>query len=121
MGFIMMTITQTIFDAGFVLAQAQPQGSPLDLVIPLLFMIPIFYFLIIRPQNKRMKEQRQMVEAAKKGDVIVTSGGIVGKITKSKEGDSEVEVEIAKDVRVMIVRTTIADVRNKTEPANDTK
>lgn len=95
-----------------VIAMA-PGGGPLDIFIPLIFMIPIFYFLIIRPQNKRMKEQRAMVEGAKKGDVVVTSGGLVGKVTKSKEGEPEIEVEIAKDVRVTVVRSTLADVRQK--------
>ncbi len=78
----------------------------------------IFYFLLIRPQQKRAKEHRQMVENLRRNDQVVTAGGIVGKVTKVGEGD-EVEVEIAKDTRVKVVRSTISAVLAKTEPAKD--
>ena len=85
---------------------------------PFVVIFVIMYFLILRPQQKRQKEQRLMVQSAKRGDTIVTSGGLVGKITKSTD-DNEVEVEIAPNVRVRLVRSGIADVRSKGEPAKE--
>jgi preprotein translocase subunit YajC len=78
------------------------------------------YFLILRPQQKRAKDQKAMVQGAKRGDVIVTSGGLIGKVTKSTD-DSEVEVEleIAPNVRVRLARSGIADVRSKGDAAKD--
>ena len=100
---------------------ASPLGST-DMLIqfaPFIVIFVIMYFLILRPQQQRAKQQRAMITAAKRGDVIVTSGGLVGKITKSTE-DNEVEVEIAPNVRVRLVRSGIADVRSKGEPAKET-
>lgn len=85
---------------------------------PIAIMVGIFYFLVLRPQQQRAKEQREMVQGAKRGDVIVTVGGLVGKVTSSKD-ETEVEVEIAPNVRVRIARTGIADVRSKGEPVKD--
>ena len=99
---------------------ASPLGST-DMLIqfaPFIVIFVIMYFLILRPQQQRAKQQRAMITAAKRGDVIVTSGGLVGKITKSTE-DNEVEVEIAPNVRIRLVRSGIADVRSKGEPAKE--
>lgn len=74
-------------------------------------IIFIFYFLLIRPQNQRMKKHRAMVEAAKRGDTVVTGGGIIGKVTRVK--DEEVQVEIADNVRINVLRSTLSDVRVK--------
>ncbi|MEX3016371.1 preprotein translocase subunit YajC [Gymnodinialimonas hymeniacidonis] len=87
-------------------------------VIPLILILVIMYFFLIRPQQKKVKEHQAMVEALRRGDEVVTQGGLIGKITKVKD-DTEVEVEIAKDVRIRVLRPTIAQVRSKTEPAND--
>ena len=76
------------------------------------------YFLILRPQQRRAKEQRAMVQSARRGDVVVTSGGLIGKVTKSVD-DTEVELEIAPNVRVRLARSGIADVRSKGEPVKD--
>ena len=84
--------------------------------IPLILIFAIMYFLLIRPQQKKMKQHQSMVEALRRGDRIVTQGGIVGKVTKVKEGD-EIEVEIAPEVKVSVVKQTISQVRSKTEPA----
>ncbi len=90
---------------------------PQDLIM-LLLIFGIMYFLLIRPQQKKLKEHAAMLAALRRGDQIITQGGIVGKIVKVKEDDSnEVEVEIAKDVKVRVVKSTIATVINKTEPA----
>jgi len=85
--------------------------------LPIILVMVIFYFLLIRPQQKRAKQHKQMIEAIRRGDKIVTSGGITGTITKVTENSETVEVEIAKDVKVQIVRSMIADVRSKTQPS----
>ena len=87
-------------------------------IVPLILILFIMYFFLIRPQQKKVKEHQAMVEALRRGDEVVTQGGLIGKITKVKD-DTEVEVEIAKDVRIRVLRPTIAQVRSKTEPAND--
>ena len=86
--------------------------------VPLLLIFAIMYFLLIRPQQKKVKEHQAMVGAVRRGDQVVTQGGLIGKVTKVKE-DNELEVEIADGVKVRVVQSTLADVRSKTEPAND--
>ena len=76
------------------------------------------YFLLIHPQQKKVKEHQAMVGAVRRGDQVVTQGGLIGKVTKVKE-DNELEVEVADGVKVRVVQSTLADVRSKTEPAND--
>ena len=92
-------------------------GGILDMLLPLALILLIIYFLLIRPQQKRMKQHRAMIDAVRRGDTIVTSGGIIGKVTKV--ADDEVQVEIADGTRVRVVKGTIAEVRSKTEPAGD--
>ncbi|WP_435141611.1 preprotein translocase subunit YajC [Pseudopelagicola sp. nBUS_19] len=84
--------------------------------LPLILIFGIMYFLLIRPQQKKVKQHQTMVDAVKRGDRIVTQGGMIGKIAKVKE-DNEVEVEIADGVKVRIVKSTISQVLAKTEPA----
>ncbi len=86
--------------------------------IPLILIFAIMYFLLIRPQQNKLKQHKAMVAAVRRGDQVITQGGIVGKVTKVKEGQ-EIEVEIAKDVKVRVIKSTIADVISKTEPANN--
>ena len=86
-------------------------------VIPLILVFLIMYFLLIRPQQRKLKEHQAMVAALRRGDQIVTSGGIVGRVTRVKEGENEVDVEIAPNVNVRVVRSTIQTVLSKTEPA----
>jgi preprotein translocase subunit YajC len=83
-----------------------------------LLIIGIFYMLVFRPQQKKMKEHQNMVNNLAKGDEVVTAGGLIGKVTKIKADSNEVEVELAKDVRVNVVPATISDVRSKTTPAS---
>ena len=82
--------------------------------IPLILIFVIMYFLILRPQQKRMKEHRNMVQALKRGDQVVTQGGLIGKVTDVK--DDEIAVEIAQGVKVRVVRATVAQVVSKTAP-----
>ena len=85
--------------------------------LPLILIFLIMYFLMIRPQQKKMKEHRAMVEALRRGDQVVTQGGIIGKVIRVKEGENEIEVEIADGVKVRVVRSTVSQVLSKTEPA----
>ena len=84
--------------------------------LPIVLIFVIFYFLLIRPQQKKMKDHRAMVEALRRGDQVVTAGGIVAKVSKVQD-DGMVEVEIADGVKVKVVKHTVTQVLNKTEPA----
>lgn len=84
--------------------------------IPLILIFAIMYFLLIRPQQKKVKEHAAMVSALRRGDQVITQGGLIGKVTKVKD-DNELEVELAEGVKVRVVQSTIAQVINKTEPA----
>ena len=88
----------------------------LESFIPIILIFVIMYFLLIRPQQKKIKEHKNMVDNLRRGDQVLTQGGIIGKITKVKEGE-EIEVELAKDVKVSVVTSTIVNVLSKTEPA----
>jgi preprotein translocase subunit YajC len=88
-------------------------------LMPLMLMLPIFYFLLIKPQQDRVKKHRELVSGIRRGDTVITAGGIVGKVVKVKEGDAEIDVEIAKDTIVRVLRGTISDVRVKGEPVKD--
>ncbi|MFC3713958.1 preprotein translocase subunit YajC [Sphingoaurantiacus capsulatus] len=96
---------------------AGPSGASAFMqFLPLIFIFVIFYFLMIRPQQRRMKEHRAMIEAVKKGDNVVTSGGLIGKVVRVQ--DNEVEVEIAPTVKVRVVKSTLSSVGAQTA-AND--
>ena len=101
-------------------AQAAPGGAGgaggLISFVPILLIFAIMYFLMIRPQQRKVKEHKAMVEALRRGDQVITSGGLIGKVTKVAEG--EVEIELApSNVKVRVVRSTISQVLSKTEPA----
>jgi preprotein translocase subunit YajC len=85
-------------------------------LLPIVFVMVIFYFLLIRPQQKRAKQHKEMLSAIRRGDRIVTSGGLTGTIVKVADDSDTVEIEIAKGVKVHVVRAMIGDVRSKTEP-----
>ena len=89
---------------------------PQDLLM-LTLIFGIMYFLLIRPQQKKMKEHQTMLAALRRGDQVITQGGIMGKVTKVKDDSNEVEVEIAPGVNVRVVKATITAVVNKTVPA----
>jgi preprotein translocase subunit YajC len=83
-------------------------------LIPLILLFGIFYFLIIRPQQQRMKAHQAMVAAVKRGDTVVTAGGLIGKVAKVKD-DGEVMIEIADNVQVRVLKSTLTEVRTKGE------
>jgi preprotein translocase subunit YajC len=99
---------------------APPPPSPdmITQLAPLLFITLIVYFIVLRPQNRRAKEQKEALKNVRRGDTVVTTGGLVGKVTKTID-DAEVEVEIAQNVRVRVLRQAISDVRAKGEPVKD--
>ena len=87
------------------------QNSGIGQFIPLILIFVIFYFFLIRPQQKKVKEHKNMVQNLKRGDSIVTAGGIVGKIVKSTENSEEITVEISKGVNVNMIRSMVSDVK----------
>lgn len=97
-------------------AGAAGAGSAVASFLPLILIFGIMYFLMIRPQQKKMKDLKAMIEAVRRGDEVLTGGGIVGKVTKVGE-DGFVEVEIAQGVKVKVAKQTITQVLSKTEPA----
>ncbi|MBI2236545.1 MAG: preprotein translocase subunit YajC [Magnetospirillum sp.] len=103
-------------------AQAASGGTleSLQSFLPLVLIFVVFYFLLIRPQQKRQKEHREMVNALRRGDRVVTAGGIIGTVAKVVS-DAELSVEIAEGVRVRVVRSSITEVPSKTEPVGKDK
>lgn len=87
-------------------------------ILPFVLIFVIMYFLIIRPQRQRMKQHQEMVSNLRRGDTVVTSGGLIGKISKVVD-EGEVQVEIAEGVKIRVVRSMITEVRSKTEPVKE--
>jgi preprotein translocase subunit YajC len=100
---------------------AAPAGGSdmLYQMAPFVLIFVIMYFLILRPQQKKVKDHQVMVKALRKGDTVVTSGGVVGKVTKVVD-DHEVEIQIADNVRIRQMRSMVHEVRAKGEPVNET-
>lgn len=98
-------------------AGAAGAGGAFQAFLPLILIFVVFYFLLIRPQQKKMKQHREMLDAVRRGDKVITGGGIMGTVTKV-DNDTELTVEIAKDVKVKVQRGTISAVVNRTEPVS---
>ncbi len=100
-------------------AQAGPSdgGGILIQIFPFILIFAIFYFLIIRPQRKRADDHKRLVDGVRRGDMVVTSGGLIGKVTRVYDDSNEIQVEIADGVKVKVVKSTLSDVRSKSEPA----
>lgn len=92
-------------------------GDMIAQFAPFLLILIIMYFLLIRPQQRRVKEHQAVIAGIRRGDTVVMSSGMIGKVTKVFDESGELEIEIADNVKVRVVRGMIADVRNKTEPA----
>jgi preprotein translocase subunit YajC len=98
---------------------SDPMFQTLTLALP---MIAIFYFLLWRPQSQRQKELRNQIEGLRRGDMVVTSGGILGKVVKSTSAeDTEILIEIADNVQVKVLKSTLSDVRPKSGEKNSEK
>jgi preprotein translocase subunit YajC len=103
-------------------AYAQTGGASdpfTGLLVPMIVMIAIFYFLVIRPQQQRSKAHRETVDKVRRGDTVITSGGFIGKVTKAADNSDEIEVELSDAMRVRILKSTLLDVRAKGETAKD--
>ena len=102
-------------------AFAQAAGAPagagdfIGMILPLVLIMGVFYFLLIRPQQRKMKQHQEMLKQVSKGDTVITSGGLIGKVVKVVD-DNELQVEVGENVKVRIMRSGIADVRAKGEP-----
>ena len=99
---------------------AAPNGTfaMINTIAPLILIFVIFYFLLIRPQQRRMKQHQAMIAAVKPRDTVVTNGGLVGKVTKVDE--NEIEIEVAQGVKVRVVKSMLSDIRpHGSKPAND--
>ncbi|WP_439529165.1 preprotein translocase subunit YajC [Pannonibacter sp.] len=101
-------------------AQTGSLSDPSSLLsfAPFILIFVIMYFLIIRPQQKRVKAHKEMVSNLRRGDVVVTSGGLIAKVSKVVD-DSEIQVELAEGVKARLVRAMVAEVRSKSEPVKD--
>lgn len=108
-----MFITPALAQGG-----AAPSTDMLVSLLPFVLIFVIMYFLILRPQQKRVKQHQEMVKAVRRGDTVITSGGIVAKVTKVID-DDKVEIEIADGVRAVQMRAMLSEVRAKGEPVKD--
>ena len=119
---ILFTLIVTVIASVLGIAAGAVQGyfgGRTDLIfqlVPFLLIFVIMYFLILRPQQRRVKEHQNMVKNVRRDDTVVTTGGIVGRVTKVADEASEIEVEIAPNVRVKVVRAMISEVRVKGAP-----
>lgn len=111
-----MFVSEALAQTAGTAAPASPLGD-IGFFVPLILVFVVMWFFMIRPQQKKQKEHQAMIRAAKRGDRIVTSGGILGVITKANEADNDVEVEIAKDVKIRVMRNAISDIVNRTPEA----
>jgi preprotein translocase subunit YajC len=93
-------------------------GGMITSLLPLVLIVVIMYFLVLRPQQQKVKQHQAMVKAVRRGDTVVTNGGLVGKVTKLVD-DDQIEVEISDGVRVRQMRSMVAEVRAKGEPVKD--
>jgi preprotein translocase subunit YajC len=100
-------------------AQGAPTGGGTDIIlqfVPFILIFVIMWFLIIRPQQRRVRTHQEMVKNVRRGDTVVTSGGIIGKVTKVFEDSTDIEIEIADGVKVKVAKAMISEVRAKGEP-----
>ena len=113
-----MFITPAFAQGSLFGGGAGGDGGMLMSLLPFVLIFVIMYFLILRPQQKRVKQHQEMVKNVRRGDTVITSGGLVGKVTKVVD-DDQIEVEIADGVRVRQVRSMVTGVRAKGEPVKD--
>ncbi len=106
-----------LISAAFAQTSGGGFGGGMGAFLPLILIFVVFYFLLIRPQQKKAKSHRDMVSNVRRGDSVVTGGGVIGKVTKVM--DERLQVEIADGVKVQVARGTIADVFTKGQPVKD--
>jgi preprotein translocase subunit YajC len=103
---------------GSLFGGAGGDGGMLMSLLPFVLIFVIMYFLILRPQQKRVKSHQEMVKNVRRGDTVVTNGGLIGKVTKVID-DDQIEIEVADGVRIRQMRQMVSDVRAKGEPVKD--
>jgi preprotein translocase subunit YajC len=106
------------FAQGSLFGGAGGEGGMVMSLLPFVLIFVIMYFLILRPQQKRVKSHQEMVKNVRRGDTVITNGGLIGKVTKVID-DDQIEIEIADEVRIRQLRTMLTDVRAKGEPVKD--
>jgi len=111
-----MFVSEALAQTAGTAAPASPLGD-IGFFVPLILVFVVMWFFMIRPQQKKQKAHQAMIRAAKRGDRIVTSGGLLGVITKANDADNDVEVEIAKDVKIRVMRHAISDIVNRNPEA----
>jgi preprotein translocase subunit YajC len=114
----------SLLDVNAALAQAAPAAAPTTAdgfmsLAPLFLIVFVFYFLVIRPQSKKMKQHQQMLESLRRGDKVTTAGGIIGTVVRVHDDNQTVELEIAENVKVKVVKATISDIYNRNVVAVD--
>jgi preprotein translocase subunit YajC len=100
-------------------ATAAPQDSLVGFLTPFVLIFVIFYFLILRPQQKKMKQHQAMIAGVRRGDKVITSGGIVGKVAKVNAEKGTIDVEIAENVEIEVIASTLSNVVSASQPVND--
>jgi preprotein translocase subunit YajC len=93
-------------------------GDLIGMILPLVLIMGVFWFLLIRPQQRKMKEHQEMLSKVTRGDTVVTNGGLIGKVTKVV-GDDELLVEVGENIKVRVLRQGISDIRSKGEPVKE--
>ncbi len=107
--------TIEIQETEVVPAEANSLQSGLTSLIPMVLIFAVFYFLLLRPQETRRKEREKLVSEVKKGEEVLTNSGIYGIVTKISENDNNIEIEIAKDVRIKVLKSAIIDITSRTK------
>jgi len=100
-------------------AQTGAPGADLSFMFMMLAIMGIFYFLVLRPQQKRADAHREMINKVRRGDTVVTAGGFVGKVSRVQDNSDEVEVELSDTMKVRVLKSTLMDVRSKGEPVKE--
>jgi len=113
-----MFITPAFAQEAAATTAASGSSALLLNLLPFVLIFAIMYFLIIRPQRTRMKQHQELVKNVRRGDTIITNGGLIGRVAKVVD-DTEVQVEIAEGTRVRLLRSSIAEIRSKTEPVRE--
>ena len=113
-----MFITPAFAQGSLFGGGAGGEGGMIMSLLPFVLIFVIMYFLILRPQQKRAKQHQEMVKNVRRGDTVITNGGLIGKVTKVID-DDQIEIEIADEVRIRQLRTMLTDVRAKGEPVKD--
>ncbi len=113
-----MFITPAFAQGSIFGGGAGGDGGMLMSLLPFALIFVIMYFLILRPQQKRVKQHQEMVKNVRRGDTVITNGGLIGKVTKVID-DDQIEIEIADDVRIRQMRQMVTDVRAKGEPVKE--